>query len=111
MSSLGLAFFAFLTGLLGPLGGMGPAGHYTAVLFFISLFFSVAWLILVIAAMIAIRWRGLWLLVAAPGAFILARDCPAHHGSDGPLRSIASGQPVRVRALMPSVFDKYIIAS
>jgi hypothetical protein len=47
---------------------MGAPSHYAAALFPISLFFSFLWLVVVVVAMIVIRWRGLWLLVTVPGA-------------------------------------------
>jgi hypothetical protein len=68
MASLGLAILSFLTGLFGPLGGVGGPSYYAAALFPISLFFSLLWLVVVLVAMIVIRWHGLWLLFGAPGA-------------------------------------------
>ena len=68
IASLGLAVTSFLAGLFGPLGGVGPPGRYVASLLGVSMALSFVWLIVVVVAVIVLHWRGLWLLVAAPGA-------------------------------------------
>jgi hypothetical protein len=67
-ASVGIAILSFLTGLFGPLGGFGPPGRYVAALFPLSMLCSLLWLLIIVAAIIALRWRALWLLIAAPGA-------------------------------------------
>jgi len=67
-TSLGIALLSFLSGLFGPLGGVGNPSRYVTVLLLASLSLSFLWVLVVVAASIKLRWRALWLLVGAPGA-------------------------------------------
>ena len=67
IGSLGIAILSFLTGLFGPGGVAGP-NRYVTVLLLASLALSLLWVVVVVAALVILRWRACWLLIGAVGA-------------------------------------------
>jgi hypothetical protein len=68
VASVGIAVLSFITGLFGPLGGVGDPNRYVTILLFVSLSLSFLWLIVVVVASIILRRRVFWLLIGAPAA-------------------------------------------
>jgi hypothetical protein len=94
ISSLAISIAAFIAGGV-TLGGIGHilwyGGAHNALLF-ASFIFSIAWLTIFILSFVFCRWRGLWLLVGAPGAVfwpavilgmtLAISACVANHPAD-----------------------------
>ena len=78
-------------GLIG-LGGVGGSRIYSTALLPASVMLSIAWLLMLIVAMVVHHWRGLWLLFGAPLALFwptvmvlfagAVADCVANHPVD-----------------------------
>jgi len=68
IGSLGIAILSFLTGLFGPLGGVGGPNRHVTMLLVVSLSLSFLWVVVVVVASAFLRRRVFWLLIGAPGA-------------------------------------------
>jgi hypothetical protein len=89
--STAISFAGFTAGLIG-LGGVGGNRIYSTALLPASVMLSMAWLLMLIVAMVVHHWRGLWLLFGAPLALFwptmtvlfanAIADCSANHPVD-----------------------------
>ena len=66
IGSLAVALAAFFTGLIGFDMIGGPLLLHSASALPISLVLSIAWIVVLLAAVVVHRWRGLWLLTGIP---------------------------------------------